>query len=115
MANLDSTSDVDTAIPLGLIINELITNAYKYAFTSNQKGRLNIALDKLDKNNFKLKISDNGPGFNNTFNMKKVKSLGLRLVKRLVKQLQGSLSFINDNGANFEIIFKDIHARKEIE
>ncbi|MCC1484136.1 sensor histidine kinase [Winogradskyella immobilis] len=106
--------DIDTAIPLGLIVNELITNAYKYAFVKHKKGQLNIAINKVGDGNYKLEVSDNGSGLDNNFNINKVKSLGLRLVNRLAKQLQGSFSFMNNNGANFEIIFKDVHARKRI-
>lgn len=107
--------DVDTAIPLGLIINELITNAYKYAFVENKTGKLNISIISLDKDNFKLTVSDNGQGLDNNFNIKKAKSLGLRLVTRLVKQLHGELLLTNKNGAYFEILFKDIYARKRID
>ncbi len=104
--------DVDTAIPLGLIINELITNAYKYAFVENNTGKLDITIIRLDNDNFKLTVSDNGKGLDSDFDIKKIKSLGLRLVSRLVKQLHGSLALITNNGAGFEIIFKDVLARK---
>lgn len=105
--------DVDTAIPLGLIINELITNAYKHAFNNNKNNSLNIILSKENTDYFKLKISDNGPGLNTSIDINKIKSIGLRLVSRLVKQLQGTLNFENDNGANFEILFKDTNLRKQ--
>jgi two-component sensor histidine kinase len=104
--------DVDTAIPLGLIINEIITNSYKYAFNLDKENRLSISISKADQDNFKLVIEDNGPGLNSDFEIKKAKSLGLRLVNRLVKQLHGSLSVSNENGARFEILFKDMHARQ---
>ncbi len=107
--------DLDTAIPLGLIINELITNAYKYAFLDKKDNELNISINKLDSENYKLIVSDNGVGLDSSFNINKANSLGLRLVSRLVKQLHGKLSFVNDNGANFEIVFKDIHARRNID
>ena len=107
--------DVDTAIPLGLIINEIITNSYKYAFNRGKENRLSISINKQDKDNFKLIISDNGPGISGEFDIKKAKSLGLRLVNRLVKQLQGSLNLTNENGAKFEIFFKDVHARQLID
>ncbi len=107
--------DVDTAIPLGLIINEIITNSYKYAFNLNKENRLLISIDKQDNENFKLVIEDNGPGLSSDFEVKKAKSLGLRLVNRLVKQLHGNLSLSNENGARFEVIFKDVHARQLID
>jgi two-component sensor histidine kinase len=98
--------DVDTAIPLGLIVNELVTNAYKHAFETNKKNDLTIKLSKeIDK--YKLVISDNGPGLKNNIDVKSLKSLGLKLVSRLVKQLQGTLIVKNQKGAYFEILFKD--------
>ena len=107
--------DVDTAIPLGLIINEIITNSYKYAFHENKESLLSISINKQDNDNFKLVIQDNGPGISSDFDIKKAKSLGLRLINRLVKQLHGTLSLSNENGARFEILFKDLHARQLID
>jgi len=107
--------DIDTAIPLGLIINELITNAYKYAFEGDDEKNLDISIKKGDDDYYKLIVSDNGPGLNKTIDLKKIKSLGLRLVTRLVKQLQGSLVQNNDNGAYFEILFKDSNLRKMLD
>jgi two-component sensor histidine kinase len=106
--------DVDTAIPLGLIINELITNAYKYAFKNNKNPELNISISKESDDFFKLIISDNGPGLSERINLKKIKSLGLRLVTRLVKQLQGTIKQTNEKGAYFKILFKDTNLRREI-
>lgn len=103
--------DVDTAIPLGLIINEIITNSYKYAFKETKDNKLSIAISKENSENYKLTIEDNGPGIESTFDVKKAKSLGLRLVNRLVKQLHGSLNQSNSNGAKFEIYFKDSNTR----
>tara|TARA_R110001583_G_scaffold40488_3_gene129268 strand:+ start:2603 stop:4546 length:1944 start_codon:yes stop_codon:yes gene_type:complete len=107
--------DVDTAIPLGLIINELITNAYKYAFEGDNKKNLIISIEKEENDLYKLIVSDNGPGLNKSIDLKKIKSLGLRLVTRLVKQLQGSLVQNNDNGAYFEVQFKDSNLRKMLD
>ena len=104
--------DVDTAIPLGLIINELITNSYKYAFGESKENELLISINKEVNEDFKLVVEDNGPGISEDFDIKKAKSLGLRLVNRLVKQLHGKLNVTNKNGTRFEIFFKDIHARK---
>lgn len=115
VALTDMYFDVDTAIPLGLIINEIITNAYKYAFDSAENNVLNISINKLEKTDtYNLIIADSGPGLDDTINLKKVKSLGLRLVTRLVKQLQGTLVQFNKDGANFEITFKNTNARKSV-
>jgi two-component sensor histidine kinase len=111
----DMNFDVDTAIPLGLIINEVITNSYKYAFSTEKENTLSISIQKSDADNFKLIIEDNGPGLSNIIDIKKTKSLGLRLVNRLVKQLHGTLNLTNENGARFEILFKDVHARQLVD
>jgi len=110
----DMLFDVDTAIPLGLIINELITNAYKYAFKDNENSKLNISIKKVTEGNYKLEVSDNGNGIDPSFNIKTAKSLGLRLVNRLTKQLHGKVSLVNEDGANFEILFKDINTRRQV-
>lgn len=107
--------DVDTAIPLGLIINELITNAYKYAFEGMHTKTLTISINKEDNNQYKLIVSDNGPGLEKPMENRRIKSLGLRLVTRLVKQLQGTLIQTNTNGAYFEIYFKDTNLRKLVD
>lgn len=104
--------DVDTAIPLGLIINEIITNSYKYAFKKDKENNLSISIKKGADDNYKLVIKDNGPGLSKNFDAKKAKSLGLRLVNRLVKQLHGTLEQSNNEGAKFEIYFKDSNARQ---
>jgi two-component sensor histidine kinase len=112
VSSKDIKFDVDTAIPLGLIINEIITNSYKYAFTNNAGSKLSVAINKEENDNYKLVIEDNGPGLSKDFDVKKAKSLGLRLVNRLVKQLHGQLKQTNNSGAKFEIYFKDTNARR---
>jgi two-component sensor histidine kinase len=103
--------DVDTAIPLGLIINEIITNAYKHALKIDKKNTIYIAIQKEIDTKYKLVIEDNGLGLAHDFDIEKSKSTGLRLVKRLVKQLQGSFKFYRNNGTRFEIMFKEVKKR----
>ena len=111
----DVMFDVDTAIPLGLIINEIITNSYKYAFRNDKENNLSISIHKENDDDYKLVIEDNGPGLADNFDAKKAKSLGLRLVNRLVKQLHGTLYQTNNKGAKFEINFKDSNARQLVD
>jgi len=106
--------DIDTSIPLGLILNELITNTCKYAFTDNQQGSLTISLKALEKQ-YCLTLKDSGKGISEEIDLNKIKSLGLRLVQRLTKQLQGNFSYSYANGSIFEIIFKDTEHRKELD
>lgn len=112
IASKDIKLDVDTAIPLGLIINEIITNSYKYAFKDDKNNSLAIVIEKIKEDDYKLVIEDNGPGLAKNFDIKKAKSLGLRLVNRLVKQLHGTLKQTNTKGAKFEIYFKDTSSRQ---
>jgi len=105
--------DVDTAIPLALILNELITNTFKYAFKNEAGNILMISLKKNINNNFELIVKDNGQGLDKDFNIDRLKSSGLKLVQRLVKQLQGELELMNISGLQFKILFKDTHTRKQ--
>ena len=80
-----------------------------------KENTLSISKNKETNNNFKLIVEDSGPGLANDFDVKKAKSLGLRLVNRLVKQLHGTLSLTSVKGARFEITFKDIYARQLVD
>lgn len=102
--------DIDTAIPLGLILNELITNAYKYAFQGVTEGTLKVDLQRDEAAFYHLRISDNGRGFPADFSESKVNSLGLKLVRMLIEQLEGSLTISNDPGASFYIRFRETRA-----
>lgn len=98
---------IDTAIPCGLIINELITNSYKYAFDGKQDGEIHLKFTKAKgkAGNYKLSIRDNGIGFSKKFDLNKTTTLGLQLVSILTQQLDGSLSLENNKGASFTIDF----------
>jgi len=106
----DFTLDIDTAIPLGLIINELITNSFKYAFSKEKPNNLKILFIKNQDGNLVI-IKDNGPGIKDRIKIKTVKSIGLKLVRNLVKQLHGSIEYKYDNGAEFSIFFKESYQR----
>lgn len=100
---------IDTAIPLGLLINEAVTNALKYGFSDEEEGEIYIALKKeLDKQ-YVLNIGDNGVGFPETVNYKNSKSLGLKLIYNLTRQLKGTIQRDNSKkGTNYIIKFKEI-------
>jgi two-component sensor histidine kinase len=98
--------DIDTAVPLGLITNELVTNAYKYAFTNKTNGEIIVELKKNESSGFTLKISDNGNGLPENFDLEKTETLGLKLVKLLTEQIDGKIDFFNQNGAVFIIQFR---------
>lgn len=94
--------DVDKAIPLGLIINELVTNSFKYAFNTISEGVIEITL-RNENESYILNVKDNGPGFEGPSSGSKT-SLGLRLVNMLVKQIGGTVEFTNFSGT--EVIIK---------
>lgn len=96
--------DIDTAIPLGLIVNEFATNSIKHAFI-NGKGSIEIKVSETEPNRFKLVYSDSGKGLPEGFDLNNAKTLGLKLVKMLSAQIKGQLSFRNDNGTIIELDF----------
>jgi two-component sensor histidine kinase len=93
--------DVDLAIPLGLIVNELITNSFKYAYEGIERPSLSIYL-KNDKD-ITLKIQDNGIGIDEKLVSQKSNSFGQKLIKGLSKQLKGTYKFENNHGTYFEL------------
>lgn len=103
----DITLDIDTAIPLGLITNELATNAYKYAFAEGSDGKIELNLSKTSDNKYLLRISDNGKGLPEGFDVDKSVTLGLKLVKILAKQLKAKLDFHVNYGTEFNVVFSD--------
>ena len=90
------------AIPLGLIINEAVTNAFKYAFPDDRSGNITIEL-KQKGNHIELVIADNGIGMLNLRNDDLPKSFGLHLIQGLTTELEGSIRFENDNGTKMSI------------
>ncbi|EKQ53707.1 MAG: PAS domain S-box [Methanobacterium sp. Maddingley MBC34] len=103
---------IDTAIPCGLIINELVTNSLKYAFPDG-KGKIIVELKPIhDK--IKLVISDNGIGLPEEVSAGKTETLGLQLVNNLVNQLDGTLKIGRKHGTKFTIIFKELNYKERI-
>ena len=95
---------IDTAIPCGLIINEIISNAFKYAFPGGRSGEIKISL-KTHHATKELTISDNGVGIPASITIEKANSLGLRLICNLTKQLGGKIALHRENGSTFILTF----------
>lgn len=104
----DVKLDIDVAIPLGLILNELISNAYKYAFDGREAGEITVELKRLNEERLQLEVADNGAGLPPEFTLEKTKSLGLKLVNILTRQLNGTLDIKNEHGTRFSITFSDL-------
>ncbi|MDQ1254088.1 MAG: hypothetical protein QG646_3308 [Euryarchaeota archaeon] len=110
--------DMDTAVPLGIIINELVSNSLKHAFQGRDRGEIRIKLqreeigsylksvdEKFRSTTFELTISDNGVGIPENLDIEELDSLGLQLVTSLVAQLDGRLEIKRNNGTEFTIWF----------
>lgn len=97
--------DISQAIPIGLILNETITNAIKYAFVNTESGMISIAMKSIDGGEVMLDIRDNGVGLPEDFEVSKGDSMGMRLVRGLVKQIDGKLLIARNHGTCIKITF----------
>jgi PAS domain S-box-containing protein len=104
----DVSLGLDSAIICGLIINELVTNSLKYAFTGNIKGEITIGIDLIGEQEVEIRVSDNGVGMPDNFDIKRSDTLGLQIVKALAEQqLNGKVNLISKNGTHYRIRFKE--------
>jgi two-component sensor histidine kinase len=99
---------IETAIPLSMLINEIITNCYKHAFTNLENGEIFISIRKDTSKKYLLIIKDNGIGLPKNYNENTTKSIGFDLINGLSEQLEGILTFNSNNGTEINIEFKDI-------
>ncbi len=104
---------IETALPIGLIINELLTNAFKYAFPGGTSGEIQLTLEKKDGLLCSLVVKDNGVGLPATSSMDSEKSIGLYIVNLLVEQLDGTVKIERNNGTSFHIKFMNLVSRKQ--
>jgi len=108
--NLDSKKimlNIDTAIPVGLIINELVSNSLKHAFPDGRKGEISIAIQRED-HTLTILFKDNGIGIPEDFDWRNTTSLGLQLVITLVDQLDGTIELDRSSGTMFTIVVKEM-------
>jgi two-component sensor histidine kinase len=103
------TLDMSQAVPLGLILNEGITNAVKYAFPPGQSGEISVALRQGPGQEIFLKIADKGKGLPHDFDLSESHSLGVQLMKLFAEQLEGEISFHTGDGVQISLIFKQQH------
>jgi len=102
----DANMDIDTLIPLGLIVSELITNMLKYAFQGDNSGEISVSLNKTGRL-FELTARDNGVGLPEGFNIDESASLGMKIIRALVSQIDGTLTISSDKGTAFHLSFQD--------
>jgi len=104
----DAYLPIDAAIPCGLIINELISNSFKYAFKGKDQGTISIIFKRLGTEEYQLEVADDGIGIPNDVDITKTKSLGMKIIHKLIKQIDGELSTDFSEGTKFIITFKTI-------
>ncbi len=92
---------IDTAIPCGLIINELVSNAYKHGFPQGGPGQVGLDIARLADGRIRLEVSDTGRGIAAHINLQQTKSLGMQLVHTLVRQLRGTIEVQREGGTHF--------------
>ncbi|MBI4813898.1 MAG: PAS domain S-box protein [Methanobacterium sp.] len=98
--------DINTMIPLGLIVNELLSNCLKHAFPNDRSGQIDIGFH-YNHPKYRLTVTDNGVGFPENIDYKNTKSLGLRLVNILTDQIDGNIELKRDKGTEFTIEFEE--------
>jgi PAS domain S-box-containing protein len=101
----DMDINMDVSVPLGLLLNELVTNAFKHAFPGNMPGTVKVAVRHGGANRLEFSVSDNGVGMPEGMNASEKGSLGMLLVRALVRQLGGTLEMFSDGGSTVRIGF----------
>jgi two-component sensor histidine kinase len=100
----DISLRADISFPIGLIINEFVTNSYKYAFPNNERGVISISL-KVDRENYQLNLADNGKGLPVGFDIDKLDSFGMETIKLLTVEYKGTFKFSGSDGTRMDITF----------
>lgn len=101
--------DINTSIPLGLLINEIITNALKYGIPRDSLGHIYLKMTKTEDQRLKIVIGDDGLGFADEVNFETTNSLGLKLINKLTTQLKGSIEKLKDKkGTHYILLFQEI-------
>jgi two-component sensor histidine kinase len=106
---------IDTAIPCGMALVELLSNTVKHAFPGERSGMVEVKLRRIEEDLLELSVSDNGVGVEDNFDVRKLPSIGLHTVVTIAeKQLNGQLKFEGSGGVRCSIIFSDTNYRERI-
>jgi two-component sensor histidine kinase len=97
---------INEAIPCGLIVNELVSNALKHGFPQRSEGTIQVVIRQMEDQQVQLSISDDGQGIDEDLDLLLTGSLGLQLVNLLTRQLHGTLDIQRANPTRFSLIFK---------
>jgi len=104
--------NINTAIPCGLIVNELISNALKHGFPEGRSGHLDLELCRASGDGYVLRVRDDGVGFPEGLDFRKTETLGLQIVNTLVSQIDASIGLARDKGTEFTIQFQEVSYRQ---
>jgi PAS domain S-box-containing protein len=104
--------NVNTAIPCGLIVNELVSNALKHGFPEGRSGELDIDLRRVAGDGYVLRVKDDGVGFPEGLDFRKTETLGMQIVSTLVSQIDASIDLVRDKGTEFTIHFQEVSYRQ---
>jgi PAS domain S-box-containing protein len=104
--------NINTAIPCGLIVNELVSNALKHGFPEERSGELGIDLRRAEGDAYVLRVKDDGVGFPEELDFRKTETLGLQIVNTLVSQIDASIDLVRDKGTEFTIHFQEVKYRQ---
>jgi len=104
--------NINTAIPCGLIVNELVSNALKHAFPEGRKGQLEIDLHRVPGDGYGLRVMDDGVGFPEGLDFRKTETLGMQIIRTLVEQIDGRLEINREKGTAFRLEFNELTRKK---
>jgi PAS domain S-box-containing protein len=110
----DAFLDIQTAIPCGLILNELITNSLKHAFPQGKRGEIGLGLHPLKDRTYQMIVRDTGVGLPQDVDVRDPKSFGLQIVTMLVDQLEGKMEVEKEGGTTFKIFFKELKYKSRL-
>lgn len=99
---------LDTAIPIGFLLTELVSNCLKHAFPESRRGRIEVSLSSVGENGFELVVSDDGVGMPEEIDLENPESLGLDLVRAFVAKLKGSMEIARDRGTSVRVSFREV-------
>jgi PAS domain S-box-containing protein len=110
----DVRLDINSAVPCGLLVNELISNALKHAFPAGQKGAIRIRLRRQKEGLVEIRVEDDGLGFPEAVDFRHAESFGLQIINLLVGQLEGTINLDRKTGTAFTIAFRELDYKKRI-
>jgi two-component sensor histidine kinase len=105
---------IDTAVPCGLIANELVSNALKHAFPNGREGTIIVELRTVGEGRWRLRVSDNGVGWPDGVDFRTTTTLGMQLVVTLTDQLNGVVERVDGRGTTFDVAFTEIRYKSRV-